>query len=168
MEWQPFLLRPDAPEEGWALPEAIKARARQPGNPLKVRAAALGLTMVERDWVPNSRRAHECTEFARAQGRLEPFHAGVLERYWSRGEDLHDWAVLEAAAKDAGLDATQMRAQVETGRYRQAVADSISQAHELGVTGVPTFVVEGRYALVGAQPADAFREVFSRLGVVAH
>src|SRR5205085_2346951 len=64
-DWQPFELRPGGPEEGRALPAAIQAKMKAAGNPLQARAKELGITLVERDWIPSSRRAHECTEFAR-------------------------------------------------------------------------------------------------------
>lgn len=163
MDWRPFLLRPDAPEEGWELPDRIKQFNANPDNPLKARAQALGLTLVTRDRVPNSRRAHECTEFARAQGKLQAFHHGVIERYWSHGEDIHDWAVLEAIATKAGLDAAAMRSEVEAGRWKAAMQEGLDAAAELGVSAVPTFVIGNRFAIQGAQSAEVFRQAFKRL-----
>jgi predicted DsbA family dithiol-disulfide isomerase len=75
-DWQPFELRPGAPEEGWPLPDPIRARMGDANNPLKLRARKLGVQLHERAWIPSSRRAHECTEFARTHGALEAFHSG--------------------------------------------------------------------------------------------
>lgn len=163
VNWQPFLLRPEAPDTGWPLPEHIRARINSPDNPLKARAAALNLKMVEREHIPSSRRAHECTEFARAHGRLEAFHHSVLERYWSRGEDLSDWKVLMAAAQDAALDPTQMQAEVSRGDWKPQVAERLEQAHSVGVSAVPTFVVADRWVVQGAQEGQVFRQAFQRL-----
>jgi predicted DsbA family dithiol-disulfide isomerase len=164
LDWRPFLLRPNAPEEGWPLPEHIRARLGSPDNPLTSRAKALGLTLVERAHIPNSRRAHECTEFARKHGKLDAFHANVLERYWSRGEDLHEWSVLRAAAVDAGLDADAMQREVDAGQWRAVTQAALDEAGEVGVQAVPTFVVENRFVIQGAQSADVFRHAFSKLG----
>jgi predicted DsbA family dithiol-disulfide isomerase len=136
-----------------------------PDNPLTARARALGITLVEREWVPSSRRAHECTEFARAGGRLQPFHAAVLEAYWSQGKDIHDWAVLEAAAGRAGVDATAMRAAVEAGALRAAVDERVEAAHQLGIHAVPTFILADRLAVQGAQTLDVFRRAMQQLGI---
>jgi len=114
--------------------------------------------------VPNSRRAHECTEYARSKGKLEPFHHSVLERYWSRGEDLHDWAVLRGAALDAGLDGEEMQRQVEALRWAEATADGIAAAAQLGIQAVPTFIVGEKFVIQGAQDARVFRQAFERLG----
>jgi predicted DsbA family dithiol-disulfide isomerase len=135
----------------------------QPGNPLKQRTDSLGLTIVQRDHIPSSRRAHECTEYARAHGGLQAFHHGVLERYWSRGLDLSDWAVLRAAAAEAGLDGQQMEAEVSAGRWRAAVQEGLDAGARVGVTAVPTFVVGDRFVIQGAQEARAFRQAFERL-----
>lgn len=164
LDWRPFLLRPDAAEEGWPLPEAIRARMSSPDNPLTARARALGLTLVERAHIPNSRRAHECTEFARAHGRLDAFHAQVLERYWSKGDDLHEWPVLEAAAVAAGLDAAAMRREVAAGQWREVTQAALDEATDVGVQAVPTFLVADRFVIQGAQSADVFRQAFARLG----
>ena len=157
------MLRPDAPEEGWALPERIKQSIADPNNPLTARARALGIVIKHRDHVPNSRRAHECTEYARSKGKLEAFHHGVLERYWSHGDDLHDWAVLGAAAAVAGLDPVEMQAQVEAGRWKPEMEAGVAAAHEIGINSVPTFIVGNKFAIQGAQTAAVFRQAFERV-----
>jgi len=163
LDWQPFELRPGAPETGWPVPEHIRARMKSPDNPLRQRARALGIVMVEREHVPSSRRAHECTEYARAEGKLAPFHAAVLAAYWSEGKDLHDWDVLAACATGAGLDAAAMRAEVEAGAYKAAVDERVAAARELGIHAVPTFIFGDRFAVEGAQTLDVFEHVMQRL-----
>ncbi len=130
---------------------------------MTARARALGLTLVERTHIPSPRLAHECTEFARAHGALEAFHAAVLERYWSRGEDLSDWAVLRGAAAQAGLDPEAMQREVQAGQWREAVQRGLDEAAGVGVTAVPTFIIGDRYLVQGAQEARVFRQAFERL-----
>lgn len=117
--------------------------------------------------MPNSRRAHECTEYARSKGKLGEFHHAVLERYWSRGEDISDWAVLRGAAAEAGLDGAEMEAEVKAGTWREQMQAGVEAAHELGIHAVPTFVVGGRFAIQGAQDARVFRQAFEQLGFKA-
>ncbi len=116
-----------------------------------------------REHIPNSRRAHECTEYARSVGKLEPFHHQILERYWSHGEDLHHWDVLSACATTAGIDAVEMRTQVEAGRWKQEMEAGIAAAGELGISAVPTFIVGNKFVIQGAQDARVFRQAFERL-----
>jgi len=117
--------------------------------------------------VPNSRKAHEATEYARAKGKLGEFHHAVLERYWSRGEDISDWAVLSDAANAAGLDAAEMKAEVEAGKWREQMLSGVEAANEIGINAVPTFIVGGQFAIQGAQDARVFRQAFERLGFKA-
>lgn len=134
-----------------------------PNNALVTRTRKLGLPLVEHTRIPNSMRAHEGAEYARAHGKLEAFHRAVLEAYWARGEDLSDWAVLRAAALSAGLDAKELEAEVSAGRWRAVTEDALREAREAGVTAVPTFLVGDRFVIQGAQEAGVFRHAFERV-----
>jgi predicted DsbA family dithiol-disulfide isomerase len=165
VDWRPFFLRPETPPEGWTLPASIRERMKDPNNPLKRRAAAAGLKMVEREVVPSTRRAHQAAEFAREAGKLEPFHAALLRRYWSEGEDLWQWDTLRGAAQDAGVDPDAMQRAVEEGRYAQAVENAVREAQAMGIQSVPTFVLADRFGLQGAQEYPVFQQAMARLGV---
>lgn len=138
----------------------MKAR---PDNPLQARATQLGITMVERDRIPSSRRAHECTEYARAHGKLHAFHAAVLKAYWTDGKDIHDWAVLEELARGAGLDASAMRDEVTARTWQTAVDDRVQAAHDLGIHAVPTFLFAEKFIVQGAQTLDVLEKVMARV-----
>jgi predicted DsbA family dithiol-disulfide isomerase len=153
------------PAEGWELPERYKAMNRDPDSPLRARFAAAGLKWTGRDWIPSTQRAHEATEYARAKGKLDPFHAAVLRRYWEEGEDLSSWPVLRAAAAEAGLDPDDLQRAVEGGSFREVVTALTREAMEMGITGVPTFMLDGRYAVVGAQEYAVFEQVMNKLKV---
>jgi predicted DsbA family dithiol-disulfide isomerase len=135
----------------------------RPDNPLQARAKQLGITMVERDRIPSSRRAHECTEYARAQGKLHAFHTAVLKAYWTEGKDLHDWAVLEELARGAGLDAVAMRDEVTARAWKTAVDERVQGAHDLGIHAVPTFLFADKFIVQGAQTLDVLEKVMARV-----
>jgi predicted DsbA family dithiol-disulfide isomerase len=134
-----------------------------PRNPLAARAKELGIVLVERDRIPSSRRAHECTEFARSEGKLEPFHARLLTAYWTEGKDIHAWDVLAEAAGVAGLDAAAMQASVESGAQKKVVDELVEAAHDIGIHAVPTFVIGEKFMIQGAQTLDVFEKVLQRL-----
>jgi predicted DsbA family dithiol-disulfide isomerase len=169
LSWEPFFLRPDAPPEGWALPSYIRARMNRPDNPLQQRAKALGLPLVEREWVPSPRRALECNEYARAEGRLDAFHSEVNLRYWGKSQDISDWGVLEAAGTAVGLDGAKMRAQAEAGAFTAELERRLEQATELGIHAVPTYVflVDEKpvFGIQGAQEWPIFQRAAERLGL---
>lgn len=156
LTWRPFYLRPDTPPEGMELPPYIKARMAQTNARLKQMASAAGLEMVFPDRIPNTRLAHEATEYAIRKGKGSEFHREVFDRYYGKGEDISQWKVLEEAANVVGLDASEMRKEVESGKYTQLVREEVDEATEIGVDGVPTYVMQQKYAIVGAQPYENF------------
>jgi predicted DsbA family dithiol-disulfide isomerase len=158
-------LRPETPPQGMPLPDYVLAKQKDPDNPLKARAKALGLTMKDRELLPSTRRAHEAGEFARERGKLEPMHAALLRRYWTEGEDLYALATLRGAAVEAGLDAEELQRAIEAGTYKKAVEDAVAEAGEMGVRAVPLFVIRDELAIEGAQTLDVFRSAMEELGV---
>ena len=163
MDWKPFLLRPDTPPEGWRLSPQLRARLAGANERLKQMAQAAGLEMVQPEVIPNSRRALEATEYAREQGKQEDFHRVVFRRFYGEGQNINDWKVLRAAASEVGLDPEAMERETERGKYHETVQAQIEEAQALGVTGVPTYVLDDKYAIVGAQPYPAFERVLARL-----
>ena len=164
LEWKSFYLRPETPPEGLPLPPALRARMMDPNNPLKRRAAQMGLTMRDHDVIPSTRRAHQATKWAGTQGKLDPMHEQILRRYWTLGGDIGQWPALRAAARDALLDPDAMQEAVEPGTFQPEVDRDIQEAQELGIHAVPTFVVGERHAVQGAQEAEVFRQLLRQLG----
>ena len=65
-------------------------------------------------------------------------------------------SLVGAGRREAGLDATEARETLESERYVDAVARDLDEARSLGVTGVPFFVIDGRYGISGAQATEVF------------
>lgn len=126
-------------------------------------AAAVGLSMVDRDWVSNSLKALEAAEFAREHGDFDAFHHAVFTAYWAEGRDIGKVEVLKEIAASVGLDAEALAAAVEDGRYRERVMADYELAQRIGFSGVPAFIL-GNRAIVGAQPYEAFEQVMEQLG----
>ncbi len=148
-----------------ALPAYVREKMQDPASPLRARFAQAGLKLVERERIPSTRRAHEATEFARDQGLIEPFHHALMRRYWEEGEDISAPQILAAAAVEAGLDPVALQRAVDSGDYRERVETSAAQARSMGVTGIPTFVLGERLAIVGAQEYVSFQRAMAQLGV---
>ncbi len=126
-------------------------------------AAEAGLSMADRDWISNSRRALEAAEFARDRGLFDPFHRAVLSAYHAEGRDIGKLDVLREIATSAGLDADAMIAALDDGRYAGRVDEDLEMSRQIGLTGVPAFII-GNRAIVGAQPYNVFEYVMELLG----
>lgn len=86
----------------------------------------------------------------------------LLAAYFTRADNVADHDVLRAAAATVGLDAARVDEVLAGGAYAEAVEADIRQAAAYGATGVPFFVVDQKYGVSGAQPADTFRQVLQR------
>ncbi len=125
---------------------------------LRSMGAQFGITFADRPFLSNSRFALQAAEFAREQGRFTEFHPALFSAYFSQGLDIGDLDVLSVIAGNAGLDAVAMKNALQSGKYLSTLAQSQEDAARLGVTGVPTFFIQDKKTIVGAQPLDIFRK----------
>jgi len=164
VEWRPFYLRPDTPPEGMELPDYIKqGRAKGSEERLRSMANAHGMKFESTERIYNTRIAHEATEYAREHGKGSEFHKVVFRKVYADGQDPSQWAVLRSAAEEVGLNADEMQREVENDKYRMDVASQVRWAYEIGVSGVPTYVINDRYAVVGAQPYEVFKHTLAQI-----
>jgi predicted DsbA family dithiol-disulfide isomerase len=157
--WLGFQLRPGTPREGMPLAELF------PGIDLKERYAGLnqagapfGLVFGERSRISNSRLALESSEFVRDKGHHQSFHNKVFSAYFTDLLDIGDDEVLVQLAEEDGLDRDELRAALKKGIYASRLEDARREAHHHGINAVPTFILNGRHKIVGAQSLEYFRE----------
>lgn len=126
-------------------------------------AAAEGLTFAHADALhARTLNAHRLIHLAAAEGRQQAMVEELLAAYFTRGESLGDRAVLRAAASAAGLDATRVEEVLGSDEYRDEVMADVAQARAYGSSGVPFFVLDGRFGISGAQPAEVFEQALAQ------
>ena len=164
VEWRPFYLYFDTPPEGRELSERIK-RARANGSEDRLRsiATSYGMEFKSTERIYNTRLAHEATEFAREQGKGNEFHRVIFRMVYAEGKDPSQWDVIRSAAQEVGLDGEALQKAVESETYKVNVEEQVRWAYQIGVTGVPTYVINDRYAIVGAQPYEAFKSALEQI-----
>nr|WP_144016675.1 DsbA family oxidoreductase [Beutenbergia cavernae] len=106
--------------------------------------------------------AHELLHHAKAHGTQLELKERLFAAYFTEGRHIGHTEELLALAADVGLDPEAARAALEDGRYRDEVQADIAQARAYGITGVPFFVVDGRYGVAGAQESAVFRQVLAQ------
>ena len=164
VDWRPFYLYMDTPPEGRDLPEYIKRnRAQGYENRLHQMAESYGMEFKSVQRIYNTRLAHEATEYAREHGKGNEFHKVVFRKVYAEGLDPSQWEVLRAAAQEVGLDPEELQREVESEKYMAKVVDQVRWAYQIGVTGVPTYVINDRYAIVGAQPYEVFKGALEQI-----
>lgn len=164
LEWRPFYLYWDTPPEGRDLPPyVVRARAGGSEERLKAMANSYGMEFRSTDRIYNTRLAHEAAEYARENGKGNEFHKALFRRVYAEGQDPSQWTVLRATAEEVGLNADEMQQLVESNHYTEFVEEQVRWAQQIGVTGVPTYVINDRYAVVGAQPYAVFKNALTQI-----
>lgn len=116
-----------------------------------------------RERIPNTRRALALAEVAREEGKLDAFRNRAMEAHWRDGMDLENDDDLATIARDADLSADAVERSKRDPRYLARVDDIREEASEIGVTGIPTFILGG-YGVAGAQPYEVFQQLAERAG----
>ncbi|OMH34393.1 DsbA family oxidoreductase [Tersicoccus sp. Bi-70] len=106
--------------------------------------------------VANSLAGHELLHLAADHGMAGAVKEALLSAHFEHGQDIGDREVLVRIGTGAGLDAGEISAALESGRYRDAVSADVERAQSLGITGVPFFVLDEKYGISGAQPVELF------------
>jgi predicted DsbA family dithiol-disulfide isomerase len=164
VEWLPFDLHPEYPPEGIPRAELVRRYGDHFTDSVRRMNEEAGLVYNPHpERVPNSRRALELAEWARARGSYDELHERIMDAYWSEGRDITGWDVLAPVVAEAGLDADEARAEVDAGAFRAPVDASTRVAQEHGIAAVPAFVLDGRLLVSGAQPHDVFRAALAKV-----
>ena len=109
----------------------------------------------------NTFDAHRLTKFAHSKGNtaVEPL---LFQAYFTEGRVLADHDVLVEIATEAGLDADEVRAMLDSDAFAEEVRADESEAYRMGVTGVPFFVINGKLALPGCFEVDGFKQAITQ------
>lgn len=165
VRWAPFLLDPSIPPEG-----RTRTPYTKPGDPpsaLEMRGESVGITFKRgRMFTPNSHLSLETAEYAQENGHDgDELHRALFRTHFEEDGNIGDLDTLLHIGGEVGLDVAGLREALETGRYREQVDQGIAWAQAVGVTGVPTFIINERYAVVGAQEYETFERVMEQIGV---
>lgn len=126
-------------------------------------AAAEGLSFGYADALhARTLTAHRLLHLARAEGRQHALFEEVLAAYFTRGESVGDHDVLRRAAAAAGLDADRVEQVLGGDEFRDEVMADVAQARAYGSSGVPFFVLDGRFGISGAQPTELFEQALTQ------
>jgi len=164
----PFQLNPHTPPEGMSLAEYFgdrmpPERLEMMHAELRARAGEMGLPIAPPGFICNTRRAHELAEYARDQGRLDRLMLPLFQAYSVQGLNLYEEAVLGQVAEAAGLDRQEALAAVRARAHARRVDEHLALAARYGIHSVPTFIVNNRYKIVGAQPYELLCDALRRI-----
>jgi len=169
IEWHPFQLNPDMPREGadrrsyleakfGGKDKAVAAYAR-----VTEVAAQAGLTFnfeaMER--TPNTLDAHRLIHWAGIEGRQSAVVSALFRGYFTEGRDIGNPEVLADIADSAGMDAAIVARLLESDADTDDIRARDAHSRKMGVSAVPTFIVDHRHAVPGAQSPEVWDRVIA-------
>lgn len=170
--WHSYQLDPSLPEhyEGSEVDYLSKAKGMDPGQVRQMvghvteQAAAEGLAYdFDGLKVANSFTAHRLLHLAKDHGKGDDVKEALLAAHFVQGRNTGDAATLKEIGVAAGLPADEVDAVLASDRYADAVREDIEKARSMGISGVPFFVLDGKYGISGAQPAEVFEQAMTQV-----
>ena len=110
----------------------------------------------------NTTRAHELLHLAKDRGLQDALKERLMVAYFVEGRHIGHVDDLVGLAAEVGLDPAEARAALDDHRYAEAVDADIAQAREYGITGVPFYVIDGRFGVSGAQSPESFASALAQ------
>ncbi|HZV53520.1 MAG TPA: DsbA family oxidoreductase [Rhodocyclaceae bacterium] len=169
--WRPFFLNPDTLPEGEPyLPFLVKKfggqeqvevlfeRVRTAG-----RAHGLEYAFEKIQLRANTLMAHRLLHWAQERGDADRLVERLFVAQFQRGEHVGDLAVLVTIAAECGYDAKEVEDYLASDQDEQLVMAAERKARERGIIMVPTFVIEGRHVIVGAEDPSVLAEGIRRV-----
>ena len=104
--------------------------------------------------------AQELGKWAESQGMGEPFHNAVFQAYFVEGRNIGKIQELVDVARSVGLSGEEAKEMLEARGFKEAVDSDWSRARGMGVTAVPTFLLDQRF-VVGAQPYEVLEQLLN-------
>jgi len=160
--WRPFELNPDMPKAGldrrayrsakfgsWQRSQALDAQVAAAGRP-----EGLMFNHDKMERTPNTVDAHRLIRLAGQQGKQDGVIEGLFAAYFNEGRDIGDRAVLADIGASAGLDHTRIVSMLASDEGLGEVRSELQRAQDLGVSGVPTVLIDGAPLFSGAIRAE--------------
>lgn len=173
VEWKSFQLDPTIPHDldykgdiyqyladkkGWTYEQSVQMHKQ-----VVDMAAGVGLNYnFEKARPANSLKAHLVIQLAKSKGLGDEMEEVLFKAYFTEGRDFGDKKELIALGMSIGLKETDIEEALKSEDLVAQVNSEINEGQQLGLTGVPFFVVDRKYGVSGAQPAAAFSQVLER------
>lgn len=171
IEWKSFQLDPTLPQVATDNQEEYLSKRK--GFPVEQikgmlenvtqTAKQAGLDYhLENSVIVNSFNAHKLIQFAKTKGLGDQAEERLFYAYFTEAKDIANLEVLTQLGTEIGLDETELQTAFTENQYTEKVNQDIEEAKAIGVTGVPFFVFDRKYAVSGAQPPQAFLETLEQ------
>lgn len=171
IEWKSFQLMPDAQKESdISLNEMLASRygksldwAKEMNNNVSNSAKEVGLNFdLDNAKFTNTLDGHRLIHLASEFGLQDKAKEKLLSSYFIEGKHVGRKETLLEIAKELGIEENVVIEMLESDKYKKEVKEEIITGQKLGLTGVPFFVFNRKYAVAGAQASETFLDILKQ------
>jgi predicted DsbA family dithiol-disulfide isomerase len=170
----PYELNPSTPPEGVDRKKYLESKYGDAIHHANRRLESMGkevgidFNFEKAEKIPNTFNAHRLIWLAGNEGRQSEVVEALQRAYFIEGKDIGDKKTLAEIGVAAGLKAEKVEKLLKGGEGTEEVREQEEKAYNLGISGVPHFVIDGKAEISGAQPVEAFTSILSQLAVTRH
>ncbi|WP_379043154.1 DsbA family oxidoreductase [Pedobacter alpinus] len=169
--WKPFQLHPELQKEGMDknkfLTQKFGERGANMFNQIKDVADSESLAMNPESItnIPNTINIHRLMWFAKQKGKDLSLAVKLFEAYFAAGKDFSNNQTLVQLGEECGLDKLELEQFLASDVAKEEVLAEEAMYRNAGINAVPTFIINDKYMIQGAQPPAAFLEAFEQLEI---
>jgi predicted DsbA family dithiol-disulfide isomerase len=175
MRWRPYQLDPNIPKEGLPRRQYMLDKFGSEARLREIHTQIVSLGEVEgirfnfdaMQTAANTLDAHRLIRWAGSpkspDGAQNQVVRHLFESNFEQGRDIGDHAVLVEIAEEAGMDPALVGVLLSSPSDVESVRNEIATAGQMGVRGVPCFLIEGKYAVMGAQDAEVLADAIKQV-----
>ncbi len=169
LTWRPYQFNPTMPNEGIDRKTYLAAkfggleRAEKSYDRIREAGAEVGIEFRFDDieMTPNTINSHRLVQYAKTQNANDALITEKLYvAYFLEARNIGDINVLEDIAVESGLDGVAFRRYINSDEDRRYILEQDEAIRRQGISGVPCFIIEGKYAVSGAQSPEIFHQIF--------
>ncbi len=162
--WRPFQLNPDMPAGGLDRRDYLEQKFGGKDGAKRVydaindagKTVDIPFNFPAIPKTPNTIKSHKLVDRAGREGCQDAVVEALFNAYFIDGRDIGDLSVLVEIGAAAGMDATALSAYLASAEDDDRIREEDNMARRMGVTGVPCFILNQKYAVSGAQDPDVF------------
>jgi predicted DsbA family dithiol-disulfide isomerase len=169
--WKSFLLNPDmktdpskstaeylAVTKGWSLEQT-----HQIINQVTEMARGEGLVYnMQKTVVANAKNAHRLLQLSKTLRKGGEMKERLLKVYFTEGKNIDDFETLVTLAEEVGLNKERVETCLNSNEFAELVDQDIFESRQIGVRGVPFFVLDRKFGISGAQPIEVFKDTLNK------
>lgn len=172
LEWHAFELNPDMPEDGQNMREHLMEKygiteEQSDQNRLNIiergKESGFEFQFSEQMRMINSFDCHRLLTWAKSFGKQTDLKLALFKAHFTDNLPLNEQKILLDIIESVGLDAQQAKELLDGDDLKQTVREEQNKMHQMGISSVPTFIINDKYAISGGQPVAAFKQALAQI-----